>query len=83
MSTINAGAQNRFLAKEMDADMSKLPSDFFVKANQFTERVYRDVYPSVDPSSPELSQEGKVIIVSGASKGIGQRVRVTPKTHCL
>lgn len=60
----------------MDADMSKLPSDFFVTSNQFTKRVYRDVYPSIDPSSPALSQAGKIIIVSGASKGIGQRVCV-------
>ncbi len=67
----------RFLQNNMDADLDKLPSDFFVTVNQFTNTVYRDVYPSIDPSSPALSQAGKVVIISGASKGIGKRVRHT------
>ena len=73
MSASNPGL--RFLKKDMDADMEKLPSDFFVTANQFTENVYRDVYPAIDPSSEALSQAEKVIIVTGASRGIGKKVR--------
>ncbi|KAI9883299.1 MAG: hypothetical protein M1823_004942 [Watsoniomyces obsoletus] len=53
-------------------DMSKLPDDFVVTFHQFTKTAYRDVYPSIEPSSPDLSQEGKVVIITGASKGIGR-----------
>jgi hypothetical protein len=33
-----------------------------------------DVYPSIDPSSATNSQAGKVIVIVGASKGIGREV---------
>jgi NAD(P)-dependent dehydrogenase (short-subunit alcohol dehydrogenase family) len=38
---------------------------------QFTRNVYQDVYPSIDPSRPELLLTGKVVIITGASRGIG------------
>jgi hypothetical protein len=41
---------------------------------QFTKNVYQDVYPSVDPTKPELSLAGKVVIITGASRGIGAKV---------
>jgi len=41
---------------------------------QFTKHVYQDVYPSIDPSNPELSLAGRVVIVTGASRGIGAKV---------
>ncbi len=55
--------------------MDQLPIDHFVKAGQFTRVNHRDVYPAVDPSSPALStsQAGKVIVITGASKGIGRK----------
>lgn len=56
--------------------MDSLPADFFVTSMQFTKRVSREVYPSVDPSSPELSMAGKVVIITGASQGIGAKVRL-------
>jgi hypothetical protein len=34
------------------------------------------VYPSIDPSNPELSLAGKVAIITGASRGIGAKVRL-------
>jgi NAD(P)-dependent dehydrogenase (short-subunit alcohol dehydrogenase family) len=40
---------------------------------QFTRTVHQDVYPSIDPTKPELSLSGKVAIVTGASRGIGAR----------
>lgn len=49
--------------------------DFFVKAQQFTARTYRDVYPAIDPTNSTLSQAGKVIIITGASQGLGAKVR--------
>lgn len=58
--------------------MAEYPDDYWVKAAQYTKNVYRDVYPAVDPSRPELSMAGKVIIVTGASRGIGARVSPGP-----
>lgn len=43
-----------------------------VKAGLFTQRYFRDVYPAVDPRSTELSQAGKVAIITGAGRGIGK-----------
>ncbi|KAI9756717.1 MAG: hypothetical protein M4579_003718 [Chaenotheca gracillima] len=44
----------------------------FTTSNSFTQNVYRDVYPAVDPSSKELSQAGKVIVITGSSSGLGR-----------
>ncbi|ODM20673.1 hypothetical protein SI65_03726 [Aspergillus cristatus] len=46
-----------------------------VKANAFTTKTYRDIYPSIDLSHSELSQDGKVVI-TGASRGLGRLVRI-------
>jgi hypothetical protein len=56
-------------------DLEALPDDFFVTVSQFTKTTYRDEYPDVDPTSKGLSQEGKVVIITGASQGIGRQVR--------
>lgn len=54
--------------------MENLPVDHFVKAQQFVPVVHRDVYPAIDPKQSSLSQQGKVIIITGASQGLGARV---------
>lgn len=54
--------------------MDQLPADFFVTSMQFTEHVSRDQYPSIDPTRPELSMAGKVVIITGASQGLGAQV---------
>ncbi|KAJ4340416.1 hypothetical protein N0V95_007501 [Ascochyta clinopodiicola] len=43
----------------------------FVTSMQFTARTHRDVYPAIDPTQPALSQKGKVVIITGASQGLG------------
>ena len=43
------------------------------EALKFTPTVYNDVYPSVDPTKPELNLAGKVVIITGASRGIGAK----------
>lgn len=53
--------------------------DCQVKGTAFTKKNYRDVYPAIDPSRPNLSQGGKVIIITGASRGLGRLVSVTHK----
>ncbi|KXH62075.1 hypothetical protein CSAL01_08210 [Colletotrichum salicis] len=50
-----------------------MPPDFYVKALQFTKNVYRDEYPAIKPENPGLSLAGKVVIITGASRGIGGR----------
>jgi hypothetical protein len=54
--------------------MENLPSDHFVSAQQFVKTVYRDVYPAIDPAATSNNQKGKVIVITGASKGIGRKV---------
>ncbi|KAI0108845.1 hypothetical protein GGR51DRAFT_111155 [Nemania sp. FL0031] len=45
--------------------------DIYTKAGVITKSYYRDVYPAVDPTRPDLSQGSKVTIVTGAGRGIG------------
>jgi hypothetical protein len=56
--------------------MDSLPDDFFVTSMQFTPTTHRDVYPAIDPQSPALSQKGKVIAITGATRGLGRRAFV-------
>jgi hypothetical protein len=58
--------------------MENLPVDHFVKAQQFTPSTHRDLYPAIDPKQPSLSQKGKVVIITGASQGLGAKVRIVP-----
>lgn len=54
--------------------------DYFVKTQQFTAKTYRDVYPAIDPTNSALSQAGKVVIITGASQGLGAQVSRTSPT---
>ncbi|KAI0395818.1 NAD(P)-binding protein [Xylariaceae sp. FL0594] len=54
-------------------DFSKLPTNFFAAALQFTKTIHDDVYPSIDPARKELSLPGKVVIITGASRGLGAK----------
>jgi NAD(P)-dependent dehydrogenase (short-subunit alcohol dehydrogenase family) len=40
-------------------------------ANNFTTVTHREPYTAISPSRPELSQKGKVVLVTGSSGGIG------------
>ncbi|KIX05171.1 uncharacterized protein Z518_06043 [Rhinocladiella mackenziei CBS 650.93] len=53
--------------------MENLPEDFWATSGAYTPHIYRDQYPSIDPTTASLSQAGKVIIITGASSGIGAR----------
>lgn len=50
--------------------------DSFVKADAFTKETYRDLYPAINPTRPNLSQSGKVVIITGASRGLGRSVSI-------
>ncbi|KAF2964965.1 hypothetical protein GQX73_g8622 [Xylaria multiplex] len=50
--------------------------DVYTKARVITKSYYRDVYPAVDPTRSDLSQAGKVTIVTGAGRGIGVGIAI-------
>ncbi|TGJ87345.1 hypothetical protein E0Z10_g1499 [Xylaria hypoxylon] len=54
-------------------DFSKLPTNFFLTLFQYTKDVHSDQYPAVDPTREDLSLAGKVVIVTGASRGLGAK----------
>jgi NAD(P)-dependent dehydrogenase (short-subunit alcohol dehydrogenase family) len=41
---------------------------------EVTKTVYRDIYPALWPSRPELSQAGRVVLVTGGSTGVGHSI---------
>jgi hypothetical protein len=51
--------------------MSVLNVDMFTAPYSLTKTYHRDIYPAVDPTNPELSASGKVIVVTGAAGGVG------------
>lgn len=40
----------------------------------FTRVIHRDTYPAIEPSRPELSQEGRTIVVAGGGTNIGKAI---------
>jgi len=52
--------------------MGSLSEHAFTVSNSFTKGVYRDVYPAVNPRNAELNKAGKIILITGASRGIGK-----------
>ena len=54
--------------------MEELPEDYYVNQFAFTNTLYRDIYPAINPGNANLSQKGKVVVITGASQGIGQKV---------
>ena len=48
-----------------------LPKDYMRESLKFTPTVYRDVYPSINPTNLELRLTGRVAIITGGSRGIG------------
>lgn len=48
-----------------------IDSDAYTAPFMLTKSMHRDVYPAVDPTNPSLSASGKVVIVTGASGGLG------------
>lgn len=54
-------------------DLSAYPKDYYVKSMAFTEHTYQDVYPAIDPTTPALNLAGKVVVITGASRGIGAK----------
>lgn len=61
----------------------ELDVDAELKATTFTQKAHRDVYPAIDSRRPEFSQAGKVIIITGASRGIGKLVSPSSIPDCL
>lgn len=58
---------------DMD-QLAQLPDDFFVTSSQFTKTVYPDEYLELDVTQDSFAQKRKVIIITGASQGLGRNV---------
>ncbi len=40
----------------------------------FTQTIHNDIYPAIDPTKSDLSQPGKVVLITGSGRGIGRSV---------
>jgi len=41
---------------------------------KYTKTFHHDTYPAIDPSRPESSTAGKVVVITGAGSGMGKRM---------
>jgi len=53
--------------------MDQLHPDFIVASRAYTPHVFRDQYSPIDPTGAAPSQFGKMVVITGASSGIGVR----------
>ncbi|KAL5085700.1 hypothetical protein Trisim1_010047 [Trichoderma cf. simile WF8] len=53
--------------------MADLPPDYFVSSLQYTKKTFQDVYSPIDPTNPTNSLAGRIVLITGASRGIGAR----------
>jgi hypothetical protein len=65
---------NLLSPKQQTIKMSMPDRDLFVKGAAFAKKNHRDVYAAIDPMRPELSQAGKVVVITGATRGLGRLV---------
>lgn len=56
--------------------MSELPSGENLALPSFTKTWHSEPYPFIDPTRPELSAEGKNIVITGGGTGIGNAIGV-------
>ena len=54
--------------------------NMFTSPFQLTKSMHRDIYPAIEPSNPELSAKGKVLVITGAGGGLGA---VSVQIHLL
>ncbi|KAF2465096.1 NAD(P)-binding protein [Lindgomyces ingoldianus] len=48
--------------------------DYWTKQVLFTKSYHRDVYPAIDPKNPSNSAAGKIVLITGASEGLGKGI---------
>ena len=51
--------------------MASLDVDLFTKPFQLTKAMHRELYPSLDPSNPNLKASGKVVLITGGGGTLG------------
>jgi hypothetical protein len=51
---------------------SEIDPEQFTKPFLLTQAYHRDPYPAISPENPSNKQDGKIIIITGASSGIGE-----------
>ena len=53
------------------ADGKDLDVNMFTSPFQLTKAMHRDLYRAIEPTNPNLSAKGKVVIITGAGGGLG------------
>lgn len=56
---------------------ANLDPDLYTKMMNLTSNYHRDVYPAVSISNTQNSASGKVVLITGASRGIGKHLALS------
>ncbi|KAI0885901.1 NAD(P)-binding protein [Annulohypoxylon maeteangense] len=54
--------------------MDNIDRDALTWPYQLTNSVHRELYPVLNPSNPELSADGKTVLITGVSGGVGKAI---------
>ncbi|KAM0563586.1 hypothetical protein ACHAPJ_001310 [Fusarium lateritium] len=54
--------------------MTSTKVDVGYRRFSITKRTYKAVYPAISPTKPSLSQAGRIILITGATQGIGSEI---------
>ena len=63
--------------------MASLDVDVFTKPFQLTKSMHRQLYPSLEPSNPNLKASGKVVLITGAGGTLGGVSMARSNLHLL
>ena len=61
------------MTHDSKADLASLPADWILSSGQFTRTAHTTVYPAIDPTRAQNSLKDKIVVVTGASRGIGAK----------
>lgn len=63
--------QGQYKTRQLDENLSPVRRRLTIKMTDFVQKTHRAPYEGINPRLPNLSQQGRTVLVTGGSSGIG------------